>query len=535
MKRMKKVMAVLLGIAMTVGMLAGCGSSGADGNVSNTEGNTADSAAAPAADSGTDTVADTSAAVDTSEHVDLKMYLVGDKPEGFDDVYAKINEILEAKLNCSLSVDWLDWSEHTTKYSLLFSGNEDFDMIFTATSWCHYEQTVALGGFKALDEDFIKTYAPDIWETLPEIAWQQATIDGSIYMVPANYTEVTPDCYAIRGDLMDEYGIDDVASYEDVVNFFKASAEHGIYGTTRAGGLYWPWFHSLGYEIIGGAPSEGELVLFNSMDPNDTNIKYVLEWDAFSDYCHEMKELADAGCWPTDVLSSTAERQDGLVTGRASTLGWNLASCKLYAEQANAEHPDWNINVYHVAKDGTYVGTRYINGGMGININSKNPERAMMVINEFATNQEIQDLAQLGIEGVNWEPVGDNQYKVVDGNQYTTSNNWGWRNMDIMRTVSLENPTELETKAAELEKHYLENTREYHVLDGFTFDTTPVSVQYAAVEAAMGTYFDPLLSGLVDDVDSTLEQLRSALDAAGVQDVLTEMQKQVDAYVADRQ
>ena len=85
--------------------------------------------------------------VDTSEPMELKMYLIGDRTPDFDEVYGKINEILEEKLNCTLSVDFLSWGEHDTKYSLLFSGGEDFDLIFTASSWGHYEQTVALGGF----------------------------------------------------------------------------------------------------------------------------------------------------------------------------------------------------------------------------------------------------------------------------------------------------------------------------------------------------------------------------------------------------
>ena len=64
-----------------------------------------------------------------------------------------INEILEEKLNCSLNVEFLSWGEHDTKYSLLFSSQEDFDLIFTASSWCHYEQTVSLGGFAPLSEE----------------------------------------------------------------------------------------------------------------------------------------------------------------------------------------------------------------------------------------------------------------------------------------------------------------------------------------------------------------------------------------------
>lgn len=106
------------------------------------------------------------------------MYLVGDTPETYSDILAKVNEITEREINASLNVKWLSWSEHDAKYSLLFSGKEDFDLIFTAPAWCHYEQTVALGGFLELTEDMISKYMPDVWAQLPEVAWKQAKING---------------------------------------------------------------------------------------------------------------------------------------------------------------------------------------------------------------------------------------------------------------------------------------------------------------------------------------------------------------------
>lgn len=526
-KRMKKITALLLSTIMAVGMLAGCGASGGD-----SAGNTSGASDATSAGNSSDTAS----AADTSQHVDLKMYLIGDKPEGVDKVYAKINEILEEKLNCSVTVDWLTWAEHETKYSLLFSGGEDFDMIFTASSWCHFEQTVALGGFKALDEEFIKTYAPDIWEVEPQKAWEQATINGSIYMVPANYVEVTPDTVAIRGDLMKKYGYDDISSYDELIAFYQDCANDGMYGNAvGAGSLYWLWFEQMGYYVLGGTPSGGELVLYHSTDPSDVKVQYILDWDKFGEYCHEVKALAQAGCWPSDVLNSVQDRQDGLLNGKGASMVWNAGSCKIYANQANKEHPEWDINVYNIMPDVPYTSTKYINGGIGINANSKNPERAMMALNEFFSNPEIQDLAQLGIEGENWEAVNDDQYKVIEGSVYNASNYWGWRNMAIARTEYQENPTEVDKKVNELNDYFLSHVKEDHVLDSFAFDSTAVSTQFAAVEAAMGTYFDPLVNGLVEDVDASLEQFKAAMEAAGIREVLDEVQKQVDAYIAAKQ
>lgn len=516
-KRLKQTLSMLLGASMTAGMLTGCGA-GATGN-----------------DSAASTGDGTSGSTDTSEHVELKMYLLGDRTPDFDEVYGKINEILEEKLNCSISVDFLSWGEHDTKYSLLFSSQEDFDLIFTASSWAHYEQTVALGGFYPLSEEFIQTYAPDIWEVVPEVAWDQAKIDGQIYMVPNYQNEFAQDVIAVRGDLMEKYGISQITSWDELKAFYMACAADGMYASQ--GGPWYQYFQAQGMATTGGAPKGGELVLYHAQDPTDLNFYYLLDWDGFTDYCKQVKEMADAGCWPADVLNSSDERQTGLLTGRTAGMIWNLGSCRTFAKQANAEHPDWNVTLADPVSALSKKVQPYINNGVAININSKHKERAMMVLNEFYTNPAVYDLAMLGIEGKHWEAVGDDQYKIIDESGYGVSNNcnWGWTNHEIQRDEYIEDRTALDDTHDAMLETWNNNVKEAHYYDGFNFDTSKVSTQFAAVEAALGNYYEPLVSGLVDDVDQSVEALRAALESAGIRDVLAEMQRQADAFVAEKQ
>lgn len=419
MRRAKRNAAKLLSAAMAVGMMAGM--------------------AVPAAAEEESTNIWASD-VDTSEPMELKMYLIGDRTPDFDEVYGKINEILDEKLNCTLSVDFLSWGEHDTKYSLLFSGGEDFDLIFTASSWGHYEQTVALGGFSELTEEDIQTYAPGIWDVVPEMAWDQAKIDGKVYMVPNYSNEFGQDVLAVRGDLMEEYGIDEIKDWDSLMTFYKACAENGMYASQ--GGPWYQYFQEKGLSTLGGAPKGGELVLYNTQDPEDTDLYYILDWDGFADYCKQMKELADMGAWSSDVLNSSDERQTGLLTGRTASMVWNLGSCLNYAKQANKENPDWNVTLVDPVSDLPKKVQPYINNGVAINAASKKKERALMVLNEFYTNPEVYDLAMLGIEGKHWEAVGDDQYKVIDESGYGVSSNcnWGWNNADLTRTEYFEDP-----------------------------------------------------------------------------------------------
>ena len=523
-KNLKKAWALLLGTMMTVGLIAGCGGSGS--TESQSAGNT---------ESINETGGAEGVVADTSEHVDLKMYLIGDRSADFDEVYGEVNKILEEKLNCSISVDFLSWSEHETKYSLLFSSGEPFDLIFTASSWAHYEQTAGMGGFYPLSEEFIKTYAPGVWEVLPEVAWNQAKIKGEAYMVPYLNKDYVSNTLAIRGDLLEKYGITSVSNWDEYKAFNLACAADGMYGSQ--GIAWWQFFQGEGMHVINGTPKGGEFFLYHTQDPSDTNINYVLDWDKFTQYCKDVKEMADAGSWSSDILNSTDERQTGLLNGTTASMVWNLGSCLLYGKQANAEHPEWKVTMVDPNASVGKILNPYINGGMAININSNHKERAMMVINELYTNPKLQDLTTLGIEGKHWEAVGDDQYKILDATGYPTDNNcnWGWTNQTIRRKEYVENRTELDDTYDALIENFDANVKPEHPLDGFSFDTANVTTQCAAVEAACGTYYGPLMNGLVQDVDQSIAEFKAAMDSAGIQDIADELQLQIDAYLAENQ
>lgn len=528
-KRARKIWALLLGAAMILSVFAGCGTK-VDESVDSERKEQKEE------NENSDVAGDSKeedSKADISEHVDLTLYLVGDEAADTPEIYAKVSDILEEKLNCSLTVKWISWAE-SEKYSMLFSGGEDFDMIFTASQWMNYESTVALDGFYPMTEEFIQTYAPDVWETLPEMAWDQAKMGGTAYMVPNYLNEFGQEVLAVRGDLMEKYDFETISNWDEYVAFQKACAADGIYGSR--GNLWWTYFQSEGMYVTGGTPIGGELILYNTQDPTDTNFYYALEWDGFTDYCHQMKELVDAGAWSRDQMNVVDERQDGLLNGTTALLVWNAKACYTHAKTANAEHPEWKMTLVDPIADQPKRVNSYTNAGIGINKNSKNPERAMMVINEMFSNQEIQDLTMLGIEGKNWEDVGDNQYKLLDqsGYAYDSNCNWGWRNQNLFRSEYVENRSKLDDVFVEITDSFNANVKDAHVYDGFSFDPTNVSTQVAAVTAANDLYGSPLTYGLVDDVDKTLEDYRKALEDAGIQDILDELNAQAEAFRAEK-
>ena len=61
----------------------------------------------------------TAEGIDTSEHVKIVYLVTGDKPTNrTDEVLAKINELLTAKVNAELEFRWIEWTDWQTQYNL---------------------------------------------------------------------------------------------------------------------------------------------------------------------------------------------------------------------------------------------------------------------------------------------------------------------------------------------------------------------------------------------------------------------------------
>ena len=145
---------------------------------------------------------------DLSQKEKVVMYMVGDEPKDMQEVMDKANtEYFEPNLNTTVEIKFLNWSDYSTKYSLLLSGGEDVDLIYTA-AWCYYNEEAAKGAFLELTDDFLKQYMPYSYEQQPKESWDQISIDGKIYAVPkAKSTFTSYNIVAVRQDLIDKYGL----------------------------------------------------------------------------------------------------------------------------------------------------------------------------------------------------------------------------------------------------------------------------------------------------------------------------------------
>lgn len=476
---------------------------------------------------------------DVSEPVKLTMYLIGDKVEDFDKVYEKVNEILEKKVNATLEVKYLSWSEYDTKYSLLFSSGEDFDLAFTASDWAYYEYTASKNGFYEMDEKFRQTYAPDIQKLLPEEAWKQAEIKGHVYMVPNYQHEYGKEIIGIRGDLMEKYHYDDIKTPEELESFLWDVAKHeksitplgSRSGADLAGYFLYPKQDRLLSGVF--AP----LFVYNLNDKNDTEITYTIDTDAFVEYAKKMRAFYKGGFWSADTLSTVDSQSDSWEQGRAAVMSWNIATITRTARQMNNAHPEWKATFVDPLSGSVKQFNKYINNGVGIHATSKNPERAMMVINELMTDKEVYDLTSLGIEGVHWEAKEGNTYvELPDADKFPANGtcNWGWTNMDIRRNEYVDGDDRVYQKQLDTIKAWDQAASEPHPYSTFVFNSENVSKEVANCSTILTQSFDPICAGLVDDPEKAVEELRAQLQKAGIEKIYNEIKKQAEEFLESK-
>ena len=515
----KKVLAGFLACAMTVSCFAGCSGS-----------TSASSSAAAATGSG-------SSKIDTSKAVTLKMYLVGDKAADFDKAYDKVNQELKKKINATLQVKFLSWAEASTKYSLLFSSGEDFDLIFTASGWEHYEETVAKKGFYEMTDQFIKTYAPDIMKIEPAEAWKQAKANGKIYMVPNYNKEYGAETLAVRGDLMKKYGFSNIESEEQLESFFdKVAADEKTTGITPLGtqgkALQYSYLlEANGWTVVKGTIEP--LFAYQYTDPSNVKVISVAESKEFKQYAEKMKEMQQKGYWSKDALSTKDTRNDNFVAGKAAAMEWNLGSCVNYAQQVNKEHPEWDATVIDFMPNVIKSMNPYTNNGIAINARSQNPERAMIAIDQLMTNKTIYDLTAYGIEGEHYKAVGSNEYTpLTQASRYPANGscNWGWTNENLKRTI---HPDSTDAALLEKQANFLKLWNKdpaIHPLSTFSFNEQNVKTQDAILTTLVTQYMNPISTGLVNDPDQAVNEFISKLKTAGIDTVTKEIQSQIDQF-----
>jgi putative aldouronate transport system substrate-binding protein len=554
----KKALALLLAAALSVGMLAGCGSSA--GSTTNDTGSagaaSSTAAAASAASSGAAAAAATTAGNSDSTTTSVGTY-TADNPYHLvfsyiefyqqDETARKavqdaMNAYMIPKYHIEVELLPLQYSEYNSTIQLMLSGGDELDVLpiyFTyASSW------INMGGIYDMKQLMDSPEGKAIINAVGEKNAYVGSMNGVLYGFPANKESVELGGLCMRADICDELGITDeyglkanddeytgkYYSWDDAAKIFEKVKEKypnmtPLYMSNTDQLNRFAFFDSL-VDYFGALDWEA--------DHTSTKVVNPFETDTYKKVVTMLADWYDKGYIYKDAATDTQGTATMMKAGNTFSY---LSAIKpgFLAEAESANGCKCYAMYFGDHKEGGISTTNVSFFDTGIANNSKDPEMAFKFVSALYSDPELYNMWQYGIKDVNYKLLDDGTAYFVDGedgSNYKYHQNTGWFMGNQFQSYVWNDGSKGPDYWDKLKKH--NDWAVYSPAFGFMWDSTNYSTQVTALNNAYETYRAALDTGSVGsaNVDSTLKQLNDALYAAGLQDVIDAKQKQLDDWLA---
>lgn len=514
----KKVLSLFLAMTMVAG-LVGCGdSAGTSGKTSS---------------------------VDTSEHVVITYMTTSDVPTNTatTDMLAELNKILTEKVNAELEIYYIGWTDYLSNYNLTLAQMDGtVDLVGTATDWLDAWPNAKNGAFLELTEEMLQTYAPQTWESVPAENWELCKYNGNIYLMPEdNYAQWTNHGFIYRLDWAKEAGLEDGChSWEDMTTYFAYIKDaypdvtpwdsNGTHSVQTASG--WVASHTQ-FVPIDGLSTGG--LWGGTEDDLYTIVSPFTQTDVLVEFAEMMKEWDEIGVWKTDVLNNTtADSRADFRIGKAGadqhhTQTWTGLCSHTSDNTIYATDDDAEAGFFWFGEEtGNVVALNITHGAMAVSAASKNPERALMVYDLIRNDEACYRLFNYGIEG--------RQYAIDENGMRYTPESYN-SDLDAISTAYWWGRNDdLEIKDSNLNWDAIDPMYETLTAEAINYpygqfipDVTNIQSYINTCNEVHTTYMKQIgygkYSGSAEDI---VAEYQAAMEAAGMQIVIDELQKQVD-------
>ena len=527
----KKMIALLLGSALLLSGITGCGNK--------------ESASAGDTEAGTKQTAAEQGKEETSEAGEKKndgeiVEIIWQYPspsevgEGFYRMEDALNEMMEKDIGVHVTFEPCDLLNSQNDATLMVSAGEQLDICLTA--FTSARNLIDSGLVIPLD-DLMATYGQDVQEQGPE-AVESCRFDGEIYGVPPLYVVTKYYGYNMKKEYAEKY---DCMPEEDKI--YTLDEMEAIFEKIREGEgddtlFFVPWnntyeplnYNLCEYDKIGGDMAWGTLMLNRSFE--DTTIVNLYETEEYASFCRKMYEWAQKGYISADAAVTTDAPDD--ICKRENVVGTFAYGCP---DPKLAEPVAWTKDVVVFNTVAPFIPGGNSDFMWHITINSEHPEKAMEALNYIYKNKEAATLIQLGFEGEEYEIVkteGENvRARYLSGNPsdlpyYNPYGIWGnrldWPVFEPSDIMSNQIKGDMERN--------LPASRKSPAI-GYSFNSEPIAAELAAVQTVIAQYAPSLNAGALDP-EKALPEFISALKDAGIDEVIAENQKQFDEYLAQK-
>lgn len=461
---------------------------------------------------------------DNDEYYKLTYYMFynsANPPQDMATVNKAVNAIIKPLINAEVDIIPYISAEYTTKLSGAIASNTKFDICYTSPEVNPYLTNVEREAFYP-SEWMLKEYAPVTYSAIPEQIWNQARVNGKIYGVVNE--QIYPRTFAmdfksplhIQAFLTEKYGgvtTDEIYTLnKDAFDFIREYLSWLKNNGRGNGGKIHEMdtestmqnyfkFDNLGTGIstpgvirLTDGKVDGTMKVINQFES--------AEYEKLIDFVYELKE--------------------------GGYLNPNLGEANYDITSESNWKPGYKTGRIGRFNSPTYF-TTYIIGTMNaISSTSQNPARAMKFLELLRTNPDLHNLLQYGVENVHYIKDDNNPNRIAEfmGSGYSNSN-FGWGlGSEFVSYLQPNQPDDLweQVKKINAETPMTE-------LVGFQFDPRPVKQKIADCRSASNEFMIALQRAEYADKNDALLKFRTALKAAGADEIIAEKQAQINKFL----
>lgn len=448
----------------------------------------------------------------------------GNIPTDMQLIEDEVNQISIKEINVKvklLPISGGNWGQQT---NLMISGGEKLDVMPTLGS---FNSMVAQKTLLDMTE-LIDQHGQGIKSAIGENFLKGTTVDGKVYGVTVGNGKAAVPNIAMRKDILDKYGlsIDSVNTFDDITKIYdvvsKKEPKMAMLVPTGTGNVTTAptsiLFQST-YDNLG----DGLGVLLGNDNHKVVNL---FETEEYKALLKTTRDWYQKGYILKDAATTTETTVNLLKAGKGFSefVGGEVG---LDAQlMRNTGHPFVTKKLQDpLITSGTIQGLTWV-----IPVTSKNPEAAMKFLNLTYTNADVINLIDWGIEGKHYEKKQDGTIGYPSGvdasnTGYGFGQDWLMGNQLIAHVWEGNDPNNYNI----LEEN--NKTAPISIALGFSYDSSKVKTEIANVNNVIDQYRPGLDTGSLDP-DKYLPEFNAKLKAAGLDKIISEKQKQLDAWFA---
>ncbi|MDR0758919.1 MAG: ABC transporter substrate-binding protein [Treponema sp.] len=436
----------------------------------------------------------------------------GMTPADNPKVEAAINEYLAPK-GLRVKLQPVGIAERVQKQTLTLSSPSEPLDLFTLWGGSELNSAYQRGQIIPLD-DLIQQYGKELEREVGQTYLSAGKVNGEIYGVPSLKDQASNFGFVITKEYVDKYNIDlsKVKTIQDITPILALIKQNEPdFYPFIPNSLTIPLQHdTLGNDL-------GVLI------GDNYNVVNLYESKEYRDLAALVRSWYQAGYIRRDAATVT---ENNLMQVRANTgcAYFTYGKPGVEMEDAVTAAHELLIVDFHQA----FTATSSLQTVMwAIPLNSKHPDKAMQLMNLLYSDPVLINLIDWGIEGTHYvkKPDGTITYPAgmtAANSPYMLNMTWQLGNQFLSHVWEGLPPNYYETLRA------FNNSAKISPAMGFFFDTSRVQSQISALTAVVEEYNMGFTTGSLDL--SVLDEFNAKLKAAGLNDVIVEKQRQLDAW-----